>query len=134
MFDIKDFCLSIKKEKLLWEAVRFSKRYISITSKDIGPIFHVRKFLLYYNDEPWVKKGESNFDFSMGAYHGAEICELIGIFMLSILRKHINKNYIELYRDNDLAILKNTNGLAAEKLFKEKDLDIIFQCNLKITN
>ena len=76
MFDIKDFYRSIK-EKLLWEAIRFAS-----------------KSLLYYNDEPWVKKGESNFDVSMGAYDGAEICELIGIFMLSPFSKHINKNHI----------------------------------------
>ena len=43
--------------------------------------------------------------------------------------------------DDGLAILKNTSGPEAEKLkkkfqklFKEKDLDIIAQCNLKVTN
>ena len=140
MFNIKDFYPSIN-EKLLWEAIRFAKLYISITNKDIETIFHARKSLLYYNDEPWVKKGESNFDVSMGAYDGAEVCELIGIFMLSLLSKHINKNHIGLYRDDGLAILKNTSGPEAEKLkkkfqklFKEKDLDIVIQCNLKITN
>ena len=123
MFDIKDFYPSIK-EKLLWEAIRFAS-----------------KSLLYYSDEPWVKRGESNFDVSMGAYDGAEVCELTGIFMLSLLSKHINKNHIGLYRDDSLAILKNTSGLEAEKLkkkfrklFKEKDLDIIVQRNLKITD
>ena len=77
----------------------------------------------------------------MGAYDGAEVCALIGIFMSSLLSKHINKNHIGLYRDNGLAILKNTSCPEAEKLkkkfqkiFKEKDLDIIIQCNLKITN
>ena len=51
------------------------------------------------------------------------------------------KNHIGLYRDAGLAILKNTSGLEAEqlkkhheKLIKEKRLDIIIQCNLKITN
>ena len=60
---------------------------------------------------------------------------------MSLLSKHINKNHIGLYRDNGLAILKNTSCPEAEKLkkkfqkiFKEKDLDIIIQCNLKITN
>ena len=115
------------------------KIFISITNKGIEGIFHARKSLLYYNDEPWVKKGESNFDVSMDAYDGAEVCELIGIFMLSLLSKHINKNHIGLYRDDGLAILKNTSGPEAEKLKKKfqklfKDLDIIVQCNLKITN
>ena len=58
--------------------------------------------------------------------------QLIGIFMLSLLSKHINKNRIGLYGDDNLAILNNTSGPEAEKLkkkfqklFKEKDLDII---------
>ena len=61
--------------------------------------------------------------------------------MSSLLSKHIHKNDIALYRDDGLAMLKGTSGPAAEKLkkqfqklFKEKDLDIIVQCNLKITN
>ena len=94
MFNIKDFYPSIN-EKLLWEAIRFAKLYISITNKDIETIFHARKSLLYYNDEPWVKKGESNFEVSMGAYDGAEVCELIGIFMLSLLSKYITRTILD---------------------------------------
>ena len=117
MFDIKDFYSSIK-EKLLCEAIRFAKRQISITNKDIEAIFHARKSLLYYNDEPWVKKGESNFDVTMGTYGGAEVCELIDIAILSLLSKHINKYHIGLYRDDGFAILKNNSGPEAEKLRK----------------
>ena len=51
------------------------------------------------------KKRESNFDASIGAYDGAEVCELIGIFMLSLPSKPISKNHIGLYRDDGLAIL-----------------------------
>ena len=87
------------------------------------------------------KKERATFNVSMRAYDGAKVFELTGIFMLSLLSKHINSNHIELYRDDSLAILKNTSGPEAEKLkkklqklFKEKDLDIIIQCNLKITN
>ena len=116
------------------------KIFTSISNKGIEAIFYASN-ILYYNDEPWVKKGESNFDVSMGAYDGPEVCELIGIFMLSLLSKHINKNHIGLYSDDGLDILKNTSSPEAEKLkkkfqklVKEKDLDIIAPCNLKITN
>ena len=129
------------KEKLLWETIRFAKLFISITNKGIEVIFHARKSLLYYNDEPSDKKGKSNFDVTMGAFDGEEVRELIGIFMLLLLSKHIIKNYIGLYRDEGLAILKNISGPEAKKLkkkfrklFKEKNLDILPQCNLKITN
>ena len=77
----------------------------------------------------------------MGAYDGAEVCKLNGIFMLSLLSKHFNKNHFGVYRVDALAILKNTSGSEAEKLkkkfqklFSQKDLDIIVQSNLKITN
>ena len=53
--------------------------------------------------------------------------------MLPLLSKHIDKNHIGLYRDDSLAILKNTSSPEAEKtqekfqmLFKEKDLDTLF--------
>ena len=39
--------------------------------------------------------------------------------MLSLLSKHINKNHIGLYRDDGLAILKNTSGPEAAKLKKK---------------
>ena len=84
------------------------------------------------------RESKKENDVTMGAYDGAEICELV---MLSLLSININKNHIGLYRDDGLAILKNTTDPVAEKLkkkfqklFKEKDLDIIVQCNLKITN
>ena len=77
----------------------------------------------------------------MSAFDGAEVCELIGIFMLLLLSKHINKNHVGLYWNDNLAILRNTSRPEAEKLkkkfqklVKEKDLDIIAQCNLKINN
>ena len=91
MYDIQDFYPSIK-EKLLWETIRFAKLCSFIINKDI--------------------------DISMSAYNVAELCELIGIFMLPLLGKHISKNHIRLYRDDGLAILKNTSGSEAEKLKK----------------
>ena len=72
----------------------------------------------------------------MSVYDRVEICELIAIFMLSLLNKRINRNHIALCRDDGLAILKNTSSPEAEKLkkkfqklFKEKGLDVIIQCN-----
>ena len=72
----------------------------------------------------------------IGAYDGAEVCELIGIFMLSILSKHINKNYMGLHRNGDPAFLTKSNCRRSRKiqekvskLFKQKDLEIIVQCN-----
>ena len=94
-----------------------AKCHISITTKDIEAIFHARKCLLHYNNKPWVKKEESNFDVTLDAYDRAEVCKLI-VFMLSLLTKHINKNHIGLERDDGLAILRNTSDPEVEKSFK----------------
>ena len=82
LFDIKDFYPSIK-EGLLIEALEFPKQHVIINSKDRETIFHARKSLLYKEGEPWIKKQSNNFNVAMGSYDGAELCELVGIFMLS---------------------------------------------------
>ena len=140
MFDIKDFYPSIK-EGLLIEALEFAKQHVIINSKDRETIFHARKSLLYKEREPWIKKQSNNFDVTMGSYDGAEVCELIGIFMLSLIGNKYNPNNIGLYRDDGLAVFKNTSGPQSEKIkmtfqkmFKNKGLDIIISCNMKTVN
>ena len=59
--------------------------------------------------EAWKKKSESCFDVTKGSNNGAEVCELIGIFILSHLTKLINQNDAGLYRDDGLIIVKNLN-------------------------
>ena len=103
-FDIKDFYPSIK-ETLLHEAIKFAKEHVPITKKDIV-IFHVRKSVLYNNGEPWVKKEGGSFDVTMGAYDRAEMCELIGVCMLYLIRKKYDSKNIGLHRDDGLAIFK----------------------------
>ena len=131
MFDIKDFYPSIK-EDLLIEALEFAKQHVTIKSKDRETIFHARKSLLYNEGEPWIKKQSNSFEVTIGSYDGAEVCELIGIFMLSLIGKKYNPNNIGLYRDDGLAVFKNTSGLQSEnikktfqRMFKNKGLDII---------
>ena len=96
---------------------------------------------MYTEDEPWIKKQSNNFDVTIGSYDGAEVCELIGIFMLSLIGDKYNPNNIGLYRDGGLAVFKNTSGPQSEKItktfqrmFKNKGLDIIINCNMKIVN
>ena len=51
----------------------------------------------------------------MGAYDGAEICELVGIFMLSLLSKKFSFNNIGLYRDDELSVFRNISRRQVEK-------------------
>ena len=68
----------------------------------------------------------------MGSYDGAEICELVGLFILNHLGKSFGKENIGLYRDDGLAIIKNKSARLAGKTRKE--LHKAFeQFGLKIT-
>ena len=74
----------------------------------------------------------------MGCYNGAELCELVGSFMLNKLTFIVNKCDIGLYRDHGLGILYNVSKPEIErkkkatvKVFKGCGLTITMQCNLK---
>ena len=45
----------------------------------------------------------------MGSYDGAEICELVGIYILTRLATVIKKIDCGLYRDDGLLILRSLN-------------------------
>ena len=47
--------------------------------------------------------GIDNFDVTMGSYDGAEVCELVGLYLMSKLEILIGKNQLGLYRDDGLA-------------------------------
>ena len=51
------------------------------------------------------RKLESCFNVTMGSYDGAEICELVGIYVLTRLATMIKKSDCGLYRDDGLVIL-----------------------------
>ena len=117
VFDVKDFYPSIK-ESLLKEALNFAKQHTRIKKKDIDLIMHARKSLLFGIGDTWRKKEGGIFDVTMGAYDGAEICELVGTYLLSELSTKCNKENIGLYRDDGLAIFKNISGPQTERIKK----------------
>ena len=69
-------------EKSLNNSITFAENYIPISKEDIRIIKHCRKSLLFYGNEAWKKKdADTTFDVTMGSYHGAELSELIGIYI-----------------------------------------------------
>ena len=114
-FDIKDFYPSIK-ETLLITAINVAEKPVNITNENKVIIKHARKSLLYDNSKPWMKKNSGLFDVTMGAYDGAELCELVGTFLLYKISLKYNKNNIGLYRDDGLAVFKNVSGPKSEKV------------------
>ena len=74
----------------------------------------------------------TNFDVTMGSYHGAELCELTGLYILSVLSSEFGNEKIGLYRDDGLNCFQNMTGSQAESV--EKRICEIFEsCGLKIT-
>ena len=77
----------------------------------------------------------------MGSYAGAELCELVGLYLLYLLIKEFGKQNIGLYRDVDLSCFENISGPDSEKItkklfkiFKSNGLSITVECNLTVTD
>jgi hypothetical protein len=103
---------------------------------------HARKTLLFTNGKCWMKKqSNGTFDVAMGSYDGAEICDLVGIYILNSLAAQFTTINLGLYRDDGLAVLedvpaKNLDRFRKDlhKAFKDMGLRITAQTNLKVVN
>ena len=122
-------------------AIQFAVEYKNVSKNDCEVIFHVQKSLLFHSNQPWIKRDSDTFDVTLGACDVAEICELVGIFMLSLLSRKFSSNNIGLYHDHALSVFRNISGQQAEKhkkaiqhIFKDKGSQIIMKCNLKIVD
>ena len=49
---------------------------------------HSRKSLLFNNTSVWIKREcDPDFDVTMGSFAGADICELVGVYILNVLEE-----------------------------------------------
>ena len=124
-------------EHLLERSLEFAGSFVELNDKDLQAIRHARKWLLFKDGEPWTKRNNENFDVSMGAYDGAEVCELVGIYILHSLAKDFEKSFTGLYRDDGLAYFKNISGRQADiirkkfhEIFERFGFQVEIQCNL----
>ena len=83
-FDICNFYPSIT-EKLILKSIAHAAQYTDISEEDKILILHTSKSLLYHKGQAWVKKGRSTVDVTMGCFDGAEKCDLVGLYLLSLL-------------------------------------------------
>ena len=98
-------------------ALEFAKRFSKIDDEEEEIILHSCKTLLYHDYNFWEKKGNQNlFDIPMGSYHGAEICELVGLKILHELSAIINPKNLGLYRDDGIAVIKAQSPCNMRKL------------------
>jgi hypothetical protein len=74
----------------------------------------------------------------MGSFDGAEICELVGLFILNHLGKRFGKENIGLYRDDGLksksARLLEKTRKELHKISEQFDLTITAEVKLNVVN
>lgn len=77
----------------------------------------------------------------MGSYDGAEVCELVESYFLSILTASFGDNNIVLYRDDGLVTVKGARGCHANRarkslheIFNEHGLRVTAEINDHIVN
>ena len=87
-------------------------------------------------------KGENAlFGVTKGSHDGAEVCELVGIYLLGQLSNIIDKENIGLYRDDGLSVIENANELKLDRwrkdaipIFHNEGLKITIDTNLTTTD
>ena len=135
--NIAEFYPSISIE-VLDRSISFAKFLIDIEWNIINTINHARKFLLFDDSDAWVKKdGNPIFNVTMGSFDGSEVCELVGLCLLNMIKHLLGSTNVGLCRDNGLAIVHKANGPKVERLrkdiislFKDEGLSITIETNL----
>ena len=123
-----------------WVDCIWRLKLLAQSTETIKIIHHARKSVLFANEQVWVKKGTTNgfWDVTMGSFDGAEICELVGLYLLYQLRTKFPNIDIGLYRDDGLGCTDEMPGPARDRtrkeiidLFKSHRLDITLTMNLR---
>ena len=117
--------------------------HTSIDDHEYETIMLSRRTLLHDSKgNMWTrKKTTKQFDVSMGVFDGAEVCELIGLCIISTINESINSVSIGLYRDDGLAVLKSATGSESERMrkrlirtFQDNGISITSQANITSAN
>ena len=89
----------------------FAAGQTDINQNDFEVIFHTRKYLLFHSNQPWVKRDSDTFNVTAGASDAREICELVEIFMLSLISKISEHNILSFNSPYSKSIKTNINRL-----------------------
>lgn len=139
-FDVVGFYPNIR-EKLYRKALEFAKGITKVTEEELEILLHARQSLLFSpNGEEWRKK-DGLFDVTMGSNDGAEVCELVGTYLLKQLAETFPEESVGLYRDDGLFLIKHPNGPHLErirkklhKIFKDHGLEITTEHPSQVAN
>lgn len=142
-FDVEAFYPSIK-EQLLQDAIQWTRsQQVEITERDEEIIMTSRQNFLFFEGLTWTKKENPQFDITMGSFDGAEVCELVGLFLLDQLTGTglgIQKHQVGLCRDDGLMIIRGSKReldslqKQVERLFSQHSLKITTETGMKSTD
>ena len=130
--DVVSFYPSITY-RLLKKSIDWARNYCTITELDEKLFIHCRRTFAFYDGKAWVKKVNPEFDVPMGSLDGAEICEIVGLFLLHKLvngNVGLTREMFGLYRDDGLAVTdindKGKNKFEGDirKIFEEMELEL----------
>ena len=104
-YDIESFYPSITKTTLE-KCMDWAEEHVIIDHYERQTIMAARRSVLFFRDEVWTKKGEP-FDVTMGSSDGAEISELVGLFLLDRMDTEgvLQADLGGLYRDDGLVLI-----------------------------
>ena len=72
---------------------------------------HARKLLLLHNISIWVKNDDNPLvNVTIGSFDGAEVCELVSLYLLSKVFVATDLNNFGLYSGDWLAVIHNANA------------------------
>ena len=129
----KDFYPSITKEHLL-KAIELSNQFTKSTNDEIDHLMHTCQTIICYDNRIWTKLNNTdNFDIAMGSFHGAEVCDLVGLYILSKLSPIVGAPNIGLYRDDGLGVIKQSSKEIKKTIISEM-LKIGFDIIINIGN
>ena len=123
---------------ILQSALTFAAKYVNISDETISTIMQATNSFLCSDGQTWIKKQGGTFDITMGGYHGAEICDLVGLFILSKLKEIMPQ--IGLYRDDGLGVSSGTARQIENmkkkicKMFENLDLKVTIEANSEVVN
>ena len=125
---------------MLIKALDYALQFDKITQEERDIIIHAKRTCLYSDGATWGKtESEDLFDVTMGSWDHAETCQLVGSYMLSLIREKHGDN-VGLYRDAGLGAFNATPQEVEKtkkslcKIFRDNGLKITVEANLGKVN
>ena len=136
-YDVESFYPSITQQ-LVKKTLNWASKQTNITVTEQEAVLTACNNLLFTPDGTWIKTNSDIHDITMGSYCGAEICETVGLYMLSKLR---DKNIDSIIYRDDGAIMTYNLPRANQRLvevikavFMEEQLNITIEANVSVLN